>query len=90
MAMLGASQRIPADALPILAGKRVRIYPHTDKAGMEAARRWATQLVEAGTGKVDAFAFTGLRRADGSPIGDLNDCTAIHPDDAHELEGLLP
>ncbi len=90
VAMLGASQRIPVDALRIFAGKRVRVFPHTDDAGKEAARKWARQLMEAGAVKVDAFTFTGLRKADGSPVGDLNDCTAIHPDDASELEGLLP
>jgi hypothetical protein len=31
-----------------------------------------------------------LRKADGSPVTDLNDATQIHPEDAHELEGLLP
>lgn len=90
LAMLGASQRIPAVALPSFTGKRVRIYPHTDTAGLEAARKWARQLREAGAGKTDAFDFTGLRRACGDPVEDLNDCTTIHPDDAAQLEGLLP
>lgn len=89
LAMLGASQRIHPDALPILAGKRVRIYPHTDKAGREGAERWAAQLATVGA-TVDCADFTGLCKADGSPVGDLNDCTSIHPDDAKELEGLLP
>lgn len=89
LAMLGASQRIHEDALPILAGKRVRIFPHADTAGQEAALRWTTQLEAVGA-EVDAFSFAGLRMADGSPVSDLNDCTRIHPEDAHELEGLLP
>jgi hypothetical protein len=89
IAMLGASQRIHEDALPILAGKRVRIFPHTDAAGTKAAERWAAQLATVGA-DVDCFSFAGLRKADGSPVGDLNDATQIHPEDAHELEGLFP
>jgi hypothetical protein len=87
--MLGASQRIHADALPLLSGKRVRIYTHADRSGHGAAERWAAQLVTVGA-EYDASEFAGLRKADGSPVNDLNDCTSIHPDDASELEGLLP
>jgi len=86
---LGASMAIHEDALPILAGKRIRIFPHTDPAGTKAANRWAAQLEAVGA-EVDCFSFEGLRRADGSPVGDLNDATQIHKEDAHELEGLLP
>jgi hypothetical protein len=89
LAMLGAGQRIHEEALPILAGKRVRIFPHTDTAGQEAAERWTRQLETVGA-EVDAFSFAGLRKADGSPVGDLNDCTTIEPAQAFELEGLLP
>lgn len=89
VAMLGASQRIHEDALPIFAQKRVRIFPHIDAAGSGAAERWARQLEAVGA-EVDCFSFADLRKADGSPVGDLNDATQIHPDDAHELEGLLP
>lgn len=89
VAMLGAGQRIHEDALPFFAGKRVRIFPHDDKPGRDGSERWAAQLAEVGA-DVDCFAFAGLRKADGSPVNDLNDCTAIHPEDAGELEGLLP
>ena len=89
VAMLGASQKIHPDALPIFARKRVRIYPHTDAAGSGAAERWTAQLEAVGA-TVDAFNFNGLRKADGSPIGDLNDTTQTHPEDELELEGLLP
>jgi hypothetical protein len=89
IAMLGASQRIHEDALPILAGKRIRIFPHTDPAGTKAAERWAAQLATVGA-EVDCFSFAGLRKADSSPVTDLNDATQIHPEHAHELEGLLP
>ena len=89
VAMLGAGQRIHAAALPLLSGKRIRIYADADEPGREAARRWKAQLVAVGC-RVDAVDFSGLRKVDGSPIKDLNDCTQIHPDDAGELEGLLP
>ena len=89
LAMLGASQRIHEDALHALAGKKVRILPHVDAAGKSGAERWTAQLHAIGA-KVDIFDFTGLRKADGSPVKDLNDAAQIHPDDAAQLEGILP
>ena len=44
VAMLGASQRIHQHALPMFAGKRVRIFGHEDEAGRAAVDRWARQL----------------------------------------------
>ena len=89
LAMLGANQHIHKDALPFLAGKKVRIFPHVDSAGKNGAERWVAQLQAIGA-KVDMFDFDGLRKVDGSPVKDLNDCTQIHPDDAAQLEGMLP
>jgi len=89
IAMLGASQRIHADALPLFNGKTIRIMAHADKAGRDAAERWAAQLATVGA-EVDIADFSGLRKADGSSVKDLNDCTSIHADDAKELEGILP
>lgn len=80
VAMLGASQRIHEDALPLFAGKRVRLFPHLDSAGQDAAARWTRQLELVGA-TVDGFDFTGLHRADGAPIGDLNDLASICADD---------
>lgn len=53
-------------------GKRVRIFGHTDECGREAVGRWMRQLwsVQA---DVDWFDFSGLVKADGSPVSDLND-----------------
>ena len=59
-------------ALLYLANKRVRIFPHLDTAGTDAAVRWAEQLGRVGC-EVDAFSFDGLRQADGQPVKDLND-----------------
>jgi len=89
VAMLGAKQRIHPDALPLFAGKRIRIYAHADEAGRMGAQQWTAQLAPLGC-HVDAVDFSGLRKADGSPISDLNDCILIHPEDAGELEGILP
>lgn len=72
VAMLGASQRIHADALPMFAGKRVRIFGHDDDAGKGAVERWAAQLALVGA-NVDAFRFAGLQQIGGKPVKDLND-----------------
>jgi len=68
----GASQRIPQEALPLFAGKRVRVFGHDDTAGAKAMTRWAEQL-SAVQAKVDGFYFHGLVKADGSPVKDVND-----------------
>lgn len=44
VAMLGAGNRIPDDALPLFAGKRVHIIKHNDDAGSIASNRWKDQL----------------------------------------------
>ena len=87
--MLGASLRIHADALPLFAGKRVRLFGHGDPAGREAVTRWAREL-EPHASEVDAFDFGGLVRADGTPAKDLNDCLNLNPDSFSETKKLLP
>jgi len=89
VAMLGASNSIPADALPLFAGKRVRIMTHADEAGRIAAQKWAAQLSSVGA-TVDAADFTGLLMADGSPVKDMNDCTRLDPKQTNELDTLIP
>ena len=77
--MLGASNRIPDDALRHFTGKRVRIFAHDDEPGQAAAARWAEQI--AGTGaEVDGYSFAGLMQADGSPVADLNDFMRMTPE----------
>ena len=89
VAMLGASNSIPTDALPLFTGKRIRIMAHADEPGHQAAAKWAEQLASVGA-KVDVADFTGLLMADGSPVKDLNDCTSLRPQDQHQLLDLLP
>jgi CHC2-type zinc finger protein len=81
VAILGASNRIPADALKLFAGKRVRMFPHADEnlAGLCAAANWGAQLLPIVT-RVDAFDFTGLVQCGGKPVKDLNDLTNIDYD----------
>lgn len=92
VAMLGASLGIHPDALPLFAGKRVRIFGHADDPGDLAVQKWIVQLREAGA-EVDAFSFQSLRRTDESAVGDLNDFTDLHADDFEEHRptwGILP
>ncbi len=92
VAMLGATQRIHTDALPLFAGKSIRIFGHADDDGRAGVERWARQLDSVGAA-VDAFDFAGLRKADGSSVKDLKDLTLICADDFEanrELWRILP
>ena len=89
IAMLGASLSIPEDALPLFAGKKVRIFGHADDAGRKAAQRWATQLQSVGA-DVDAFDFAGLVQTDGKPVKDLNDALNADAKSFAELERIMP
>ncbi len=88
VAMLGAGNRLPVNALALFRGKRVRIYPDADPSGEEAAARWASQLVGAGAGPVDVFGFRGLSLPSGQTVKDLNDAARMAAD--AQPEGLLP
>lgn len=90
--MLGAGLSVAREAVPAFAGKRIRFFTHTDEAGHRSVGRWAAQLAPV-AGMIDALDMSGLRRTDGSPVGDLNDLTSVDPDDfdAHpELRALVP
>lgn len=89
VAMLGASQRIHADALPLFAGKRVRIFGHDDEAGRGAVERWAAQLASVGA-DVDAFSFAGLVQLNGQPVNDLNDALLMDVGGFIRVERILP
>jgi len=86
VAMLGAANKIPVEALPSFANKRVRVFPHSDEAGMRAGERWSAQLLAIGC-DVDAFRFPRLKTSSGTLIKDFNDFLRIHPDD-FELQGM--
>jgi hypothetical protein len=86
--MAGASNRIPDDALPLFAGKRVRIFVHADRSGEEAAERWYGQLKTVAA-DVDGFEFGGLYMQDGSVITDLNDLLLIGDEYKEQNPGII-
>jgi hypothetical protein len=76
--MSGGGQRIPEDALPLFAGKRVRIFGHEDDPGSKAMTRWAKQLAPVAK-QIDGWEFSGLYQINGRPVHDLNDLLRIDP-----------
>lgn len=93
VAMLGrsAGMQMNAEALALMCGRRVRIYPHADAdgGGVTCARVWAEQLHAHGC-NVDLYDFRGLMRRDGRAVKDLNDAAVIAPAQEHELSDILP
>jgi len=79
VAMLGAGLSIDKEVMKFFTGKRVRIFIDDDEAGRLAFARWSGQLALVGC-VVDGFNFSGLIRADGEPVKDLNDCTQLSPE----------
>lgn len=79
--LTGAGNGIHQDALPMFAGKRVRIAVHDDPQGqgLAAAAKWAAQLYQAGARKVDGVNFSGLFKRDGQAVKDLADFTTLLP-----------
>lgn len=86
VAMTGAANWIPSEALQEIAKKRVRIFPHLDtsKAGEEAALRWETQITKAG-GSAHCYDLNELTTFAGEGVGDLNDVLKM---ERHEIENL--
>ena len=89
VAMLGASQKIHSDALPLFVNKRVRIFGHDDEAGRVAVERWAAQLASVGA-DVDAFNFAGLHQVNGKTCKDLNDALLMDGASLAQEERILP
>lgn len=82
VAMLSSSPAICAEALPLFAGKHVRIFAHSEGAGLEGAAKWQAQLLSAGAWPVDVFDFSAYRRRDGNRVNDLWEFTHdLHPND---------
>lgn len=80
VAMLGAAnRRISDEALRLLSGKEVTLYPHCDEAGQAAAKEWARQLHGAGA-RVRAFDLSGCVKVDGTLGKDLADVCKISVD----------
>jgi len=87
--MPGAGVRIVDAALPLFAGKRVRVFVHDDiGAGAGAFALWCEQLLSAGA-VVDGFSFDGLFQSDGRPVKDLNDLCRIGADSWEEHRNAI-
>lgn len=89
VAMLGAANRIPDDALALFAGKRIRIFGHADEPGQAAAARWASQLAGVGQ-EVDGYDLGGLLQSSGAAVDDVCDFAHLDVDQwetlRHEVE----
>jgi hypothetical protein len=79
VAILGASNSIPADALNHFKNKRVRVFPHDDPAGLKAAANWEKQLRTAGA-ETDCFLVGGVALDGGGISKDLNDLVRMDAD----------
>lgn len=78
VAMLSASCHIGSDALPLFNGHHVRIVPHADGPGLEAARRWITQLATC-EGTTANFALLGQSALpEARMVKDLNEYLPTH------------
>jgi len=73
VAMLTSSCDISSEALPHFTGKSIRIFPHVDEPGIDAAERWQRQLIKAGAKQVDFFNFRSCEVGAGSELKDLCD-----------------
>ena len=76
VALLSTSVNLDSGIWSQFAGKRVRLYPHSDRAGIEAASRWGAQL-----GHIDAVVdfFNFARVGGGKDLADLNKYIATPP-----------
>ncbi len=74
----GGAAGIHQEALAGFQDKTVRIMAHNDPAGQLAVQRWSSRLVGVAR-RVEVFDFTGLVRADGWPVKDLNDLCLVDP-----------
>src|SRR5258708_32539817 len=73
VAMLTSSCDIAPDTLSHFASKSVRIFPHSDQPGTDAAERWQKQLKEAAAEQADFFNFRAFDVAAGTELQDLCD-----------------
>lgn len=93
VAILGRRQGLRGlhpESLEHFRGRRVRIVPHNDPDGgsYQAALVWCRELEKLGC-KVDFFTFKGLRKTNGAPVKDLNDCVELAVGQLDKLEELF-
>jgi hypothetical protein len=90
--MASANADFGADDIQLLIGKRIRIFPHPDIAGIKAGLRWLTQLAPV-VAKIDVFEFDDLTKFDGEPAQDVNDLCSLSDEsfnqNRHLIRGLM-
>src|SRR5260221_4127540 len=94
VAILGRGQGLRGlhpDSLEHFRGLRVRTVPHDDPDGgsYHAALVWCQQLRKLDC-EIGLFTFKALRKTNGAPVKDLNDCVELTPDQLNKLEDLFP
>jgi hypothetical protein len=89
VALLGSSVKtLHSDAAGLFSGRHVRIVPHLDTAGKNAARHWAKTLQNLHC-TVDGFDLSGLIQPGGEPVNDLNDATCLTSTEEADLNQLF-
>jgi hypothetical protein len=89
VAILGASvKNLHPDAAALFSGRHVRIVPHLDAAGKNAACHWAKTLRHLNC-TVDGFDLSALSQTNGEPVTDLNDATGLDTTQSAELTQLF-
>ncbi len=92
VAMLGSGISIHKEALRLFTGKRVRLFPDYDKAGLKGAKVWEKQLRQIGA-EVDVYDFDGLMCDDGKQVNDMNDFLRVDVDQweaDEEIRSVIP
>lgn len=91
LGMLGGSNQIHPEALKMLAGRTVRIFPHIDsrKQGQNAGEKWASQLFQHDC-QVEGFDFSPYRQANGESVTDLNELLFMKPEEQPTPKEILP
>jgi hypothetical protein len=89
--MTGAGNAIDPQALPLFAGKHIRIAFHSDESGKgrDAANGWTDQLYSAGASLVDGFGFAGIRLPSGVQCKDLADYATLLDDEKPDPERVF-
>lgn len=91
VAMLSASSLIHAEALAHFKAKAVVIFAHADGAGLQGAKGWQEQLIEAGATSVQIFDVSKAAKVVGGEAKDLNDLVKHPKFNSHpQLQNLIP
>lgn len=89
--MTGAGNAIDPEALPLFAGKHIRIAYHSEESqkGREAAMAWKDQLYGAGAAWVEGFDFGGITLPGGKPCKDLAEYASLLDDETSDPQSIF-